>query len=436
MSQEEELDARIDDIWSKVQALGADPFPVEFFLVPDEALYEIAAYGTVNHWNHWSYGRDYWLTKERLERGHGRLYEVVLNANPALAYLLRSNEFAQNLLVIAHVAGHSHFFKHNAYFASTRRDMPTWFGLMAQRMRGYEDNYGFERVEKTLDYAMSIREQWAEPVEEDTAEFVPLPYAELFRKPEKVKKLPIRPWKLPTADLLGFIAEYAPFLEEWQRDIVRAVRSESKYFDPQRKTKILNEGFATWVHHYLMDDLVTNLHDGIVMGLLHANVVAKDLTAFNPYWFGWKLLMCIERDQGRDAVLDLVQYESDSSFVRNWLTKAYVEELELFIYTWEESKKAQSDQGTVEDAVHQIRDWQYIRDELANSLSITPPVIWIENVRDNYHMELRYRDVQALDTDWAQATLHAIHGLWGAPVSLRLADKTVLTVGTAEEGSK
>ena len=57
-------------------------------------------------------------------------------------------------------------------------------------------------------------------------------------------------------------------------------------------------------------------------------------------------------------------------------------------------------------------------------------------MRDNYHMELRYRDVQALDTDWAQATLHAIHGLWGAPVSLRLADKTVLTVGTAEEGSK
>lgn len=397
-----------------VDTLGLDPFPVEFEVVPADALYEIAAYGTVNHWHHWSYGRDYWVVKQQMEHGMTRLYEVVLNANPAIAYLLESNSAAQNGLVAAHVAGHSHVYKHNRAFAHTRRDMPMWFAMASERMRGYEERYGIQKVERFLDLAMSLKNQVSLTDPGDVPASVKrTEYGDLLGgkpRPPEEKRL----WVLPDLDILRFLGRYGPFLEDWQRDVLDMVRAEALYFYPQRLVSIVHEGFATWVHEKALAVLPKTWRDAVDMTLLHASVVARPPLELNRYWLGWRLLQLIERDHGKAAVLQVAADENDASFLRNWLVPDYVRELELFQYHWQVSGPE----------LHQIRDLtaeEVLRDVLANGLGRREPNVYVADVRRDYTLVLRHDVLEdaELDKTWAGLTLRAVAAIWGARVELQ-----------------
>src|ERR1044072_4304217 len=151
-----ELEEVMDPIWEMAQGFGLDPFPVHFELVPAAIMYEFGSYGPPGRFSPWSHGKGHHRLKTSHDYGLSKIYELVINPNPSYAFLMEGNSLVQNKLVIAHVLGHCDFFKHNAYFEHTNRQMVEPASLNAQRIRQYEHDYGLHKVERFMDAVLSI----------------------------------------------------------------------------------------------------------------------------------------------------------------------------------------------------------------------------------------------------------------------------------------
>ncbi len=275
MTEDKDLDELVkaeEQIIEIARRFGLDPFPVFFELVTSYKMYEDAAYGLPARFNHWTRGKAFYRMKTQYDYGLSKIYEVIFNTNPAVAYLMEQNDLLQNKVVIAHVMGHSDFFKNNAYFQHTSRRMIDKVGIHADRIRKYEFDHGEQEVERFLDAVLSIEEH-IDPnafsrrrpdKPEEAAKPGSGPYDDLWDLEKrtsifleddeeedyfgKPRKFPPEPEK----DMLRFLAEHAPDLEDWQRDIIMIVREEMLYFLPQMQTKVLNEGWACLVGNSLV----------------------------------------------------------------------------------------------------------------------------------------------------------------------------------------
>ena len=152
------LEKAIEQIWDKACELGLDPFPIHFEIVPATVIYEIGSYALPGRYSHWSFGKAYHKMKLMYDLGLSKLYEVVINTNPAYAFLLEGNSLVQNKMIIAHVIAHVDFFKNNIYFSRTNRRMVDEAVTHAERIREYEFKYGRKTVEEFLDAVLSIQE--------------------------------------------------------------------------------------------------------------------------------------------------------------------------------------------------------------------------------------------------------------------------------------
>ena len=111
--------------------------------------------------------------------------------------------------------------------------------------------------------------------------------------------------KLPEENLLYFLEKNSPVLEEWQREILRIVRMIAQYFYPQRQTKVMNEGCATFVHYHMMNALFDRdlIPEGAMLEILqnHTNVVLQPAfddprsQGINPYALGFEMMQDIKR---------------------------------------------------------------------------------------------------------------------------------------------
>src|SRR5579885_1317582 len=259
MAQNQDLDELVkaeEEIVEIARRFGLDPFPVFFEMVTSYKMYEDAAYGLPGRFNHWTRGKAFYRMKTQYDYGLSKIYEVVFNTNPAVAYLMEQNDLLQNKVVIAHVMGHSDFFRNNAYFQHTSRRMIDKVGIHADRISKYEFDHGTQEVERFLDAVLSIEEHIdpnafsrktrdKKPDEEKSGTVGPYDdlwdldgrkrasdddEEEFFRKPRRFPPEPVK-------DILLFLAEHAPDLEDWQRDIILIVREEMLYFLPQMQTK-------------------------------------------------------------------------------------------------------------------------------------------------------------------------------------------------------
>ena len=446
-----ELERAMGQIWDVAQRLGLDPFPTHFDVVPAAIMYEFGAYGLPGRFSHWTHGRAYQQIKTMYDYGLSKIYELVINANPSYAFLLENNAVLQNKLVVAHVLGHTDFFKHNAYFAPTSRQMLETVSVHADRLRRYEFEHGQQAVEEFLDAVLSIQEhidpypsmrrkEFAEPDKPirppETA------YDDLFfvgddKRPEApslVRKTPPEPDK----DILLFIAQHGRELEDWQRDVLHIVHDEQLYFVPQMQTKIMNEGWAAYWHLRIMRELDLSQEEYMQFAEMHANVLAPSRRNINPYLVGLKIWEDIERrwdepteeerdkfgrtgGQGRAKLFEVRIQENDVSFLRNYLTKDLVDELDLYLYRYENG------QWIVVE-----KNWEKIRDMLVRSMTnFGQPYIVVEDGDYNRNHELYLRhcyEGQDLDMDYADRTLRYIHRLWGRTVHLEtiLDDKQVV----------
>src|SRR5947209_5631996 len=258
-----ELEKALEQIWEVARRFGLDPYPVRFEVVPATVMYEIGSYALPGRYSHWTFGKAYHRMKTMYDFGLSKIYEVVINTNPAYGFLLETNSPVQNKLVMAHVLGHVDFFKHNAYFSRTNRRMVETVSTHAGRMSEYEFRYGRKTVERFLDAVLSVEEhidpnffiRREDPRrEDDRKKAAPKVgrYDDLWnigRRPggeAEAGEGEERPRgdRLPEKDLVYYIMRNSPLLKDWQRDVMAMVHEEMEYFVPQMQTKTLNEGWA------------------------------------------------------------------------------------------------------------------------------------------------------------------------------------------------
>jgi stage V sporulation protein R len=446
-----ELEKATEQIWDLALQMGIDPFPTHFDVVPATIMYEFGAYGIPGRFSHWTHGRAYQQIKTMYDYGLSRIYELVINADPAYAFLLENNSVLQNKLVVAHVLGHTDFFKHNVYFKGTSRQMIEMVSVYAERIRCYEFEHGQEAVEELLDSVLAIQDhidpypnlrrregaEPAKPVRPPETAFDDLFFIGNEKRPEPpapVRKNPSEPEK----DLLLFIAANGRELEDWQRDVIQMIRQEQLYFVPQMQTKIMNEGWAAYWHLRIMRELDLSQEEFMQFAGLHASVLAPSRRSINPYHVGLKIWEDIERrwdepteeereklgrrgGEGRAKIFEVRELENDASFLRNYLTKDLVEELDLYLYKYENGKWV-----IVE------KDWEKVRDVILRGMTnFGQPYIVVEDGDYNRNHELFLRhcyEGQDLDMDYADRTLRHIYKLWGRTVHLEtvLDDKSVV----------
>ena len=111
--------------------------------------------------------------------------------------------------------------------------------------------------------------------------------------------------KLPEENILYFLEKNSPELKAWQREVLRIVRNLAQYFYPQRQTKVMNEGCATFVHYTMMNRLHEKglITDGSFLEFVHSHTSVVFQPGFddrryygiNPYALGFGMMSDIKR---------------------------------------------------------------------------------------------------------------------------------------------
>lgn len=419
-------------IEEKAREVGLKFYPQEFEIIGFNEMLGYEAYvGMPSKYPHWSYGKAYDKNKTLYSLNMtGLPYEMVINSDPCLAYLMRENTLLLQILTMAHVYGHNDFFANNRMFVegTNAKGALEMFKLDAEIVRGYinDPSIGYERVEKILDAAHAIRYQIPRVVgvkELSSEEIKESLMADYYSKKENrgildendeipfpdISKIPVE----PCDDVLGFIIKYSS-LEEWEKNILRIVKRETQYFMPQIETKIMNEGWASFWHYNILKEL--DLDDGLHFEFLkrHNDVVAPIVGGLNPYYIGFKVFQDIEKRFGREKIFEVRKTERDSSFLRRYLTRELCEELNLFQY----AKK--SFEYVVEEVPDEV-GWRQIRDYLADTCGVASiPYIRVTNLnrRDLTLTLEHFFDGRELEMSYAKETLKYVQDLWGRKVTL------------------
>lgn len=431
-----ELRARIDDVLDIARDLGLDFYDIHFEVVPFDVMTELAAYGLPIRGQHWSYGKVYDRQRIHGRMGLSKIFEIVVNSNPAYAFLLDTNQDFENMMIAAHVAAHVDFFKHNALFSVTHRGMVNEAAAHAARLDSYKERYGLDRVEHLMDIAFALdrhidfhkglyRKPYP-PRQVVEVERTEQPYDDLHEKAGYSIEKRVVGDRFPPyqeADLLWFLIQYAP-LETWEQDVLSMVREEAHYFYPQFMTKILNEGWASFWHAEIMlayDQLTPQ--EMIDYAALNAAVVAPGPNlSLNPYYLGYQILKDVEQRFGRERLFRIRTEDDDISFLLNYLTEELCEKLQLFRYgrRCKGHTTHRPDCPRCQEVVIVSRDVDEVREAIVQERYNygVPYIVVDEVVSGTLRLEHVDRRERTLDLHFAQKTLQYIHELWKAPVVL------------------
>ena len=421
--------------------------PVDFEEVPNSFMMEISVYGLPVRMPHWSFGVRYIYQLVQHRMGHSRLFEVVFPGNPGHAYLANSNSVAENILVAAHVLGHADFSRNNLLFGRSREqvgeNIVEHAASHARQISLAIEEHGLKRVEAVLDAALAL-EQHVDVNQrlqrERYPEYLPPKGAALddtFRQrfasldvapdaedsaPGTRQRAPVPP--RPEGDLLWLIANYAPELEGWERDIFLAVREESFYFFPVFATQIMNEGWASYWHARLLREAdflpqqayvdAIKCHSDVVRPLASGERVALTI---NPYHLGFSLWEAIVEEEGMEAARHIQQQDDDFSFVRNQLTWERAEKLELFRYRAESSgqvKVAEADLNALHEAL------------LGPKFNFGAPSVAARHIRIDGTLELEHdhkTDGRGLDVERGKKVIEYLQRVWRRPVIMKTVDE-------------
>ena len=255
--------------------------------------------------------------------------------------------------------------------------------------------------------------------------------------------------RLPQENLLYFLEKTAPRLQPWQRELLRIVRNLAQYFYPQRQTKVMNEGTATFVHYRIMSRLHEQgrISDGSFLEFLqsHTNVVFQPdfdhpyFSGFNPYALGFAVMQDIERivtspdDEDKEwfpdiagkgdameVLRDIWANYRDESFLSQFLSPRLIRQMRLFHLHDDPGESA----GIRVDAIHDERGYRRIRRELSRQhdvgfLDANIEVVDVDLAGDRRLM-LQHTvagGAQLHETD-ARRVLQHLADLWGYDVSL------------------
>ena len=414
---------------------GLNYYPQEFEIISHDDMIGYEAYiGMPSHYPHWSFGKAFERAKTLNKYNmQGLPYEMVINCDPCLAYLMKDNTLLLQILTIAHVYGHNDFFKNNRLFKEGTDAKYTieMFKNKANRIREYinDPSIGYRKVERVLDAAHALKFQIGRVIGEKKISYAEerRRIKERYQKPddeynllrwkgEKIKEETIDINKIPPSpdeDVLGFLKQFAP-LEEWERDILSIVIEESKYFLPQIETKIMNEGWASFWHYTILNKLNMDQKLHIEFLKRHNQVIRPFTGQINPYYVGFKIFEDLKNRYGTEKMFEVREVERDQSFLRRYLTKELCEELNLFEY-----RRTGSEYYVTE--VADDEGWKEIRNTLALSVGLggIPTIKVIEMVKkDNLIILEHDYDGREIELNYAYETLKYISELWGGKIIL------------------
>ncbi len=448
-------EARLEALASE---LGLDFYPVDFELVPNSFMTEIAVYGLPVRMRHWSFGVRYIHQLVRQQMGNSRIFEVMFPGDPCRAYMVDSNSLAENTLVTAHVLGHADFAKNNRLFAQFMSmaggKILEQSAARAHRMELALSRHGQEKVEAVLDAALAL-----EPHVDVNAPLYrtpyPLPSEKKYAAPgpfqQRFQNLPgaiaesvteARPLRAqlppqPEYDLLWFIAQYGPDLDDWERDIFLAVREEAFYFYPVFACQIMNEGWASYWHARLLREasfLPTDLYVSAIKS--HSDVVRpfaaeRQLAlSVNPYHLGFSLWERIIERHGIAMARQVCKEEDDFGFIRNYLDQELADQLDLFVY---ESRK-DGETRIVNRDIYAIREAI-----LAPRYNYGAPCIAVSQLNDDGSLVLTHdhqRDGRGLMLNQAELVMEYLARVWRRPLTLHTVDFRGLARTVSHKGTR
>ena len=385
-----------------VDEIGLDCYTQEFEVISFEDMLCYEAYvGMPSHYSHWSYGKSYDRLKTEYKYNlSGLPYEMVINSDPCIAYLMKDNTLLLQILTIAHVYGHNDFFKNNRLFKEHTNAKLTIekFKTHADRIRDYiqDPSIGYVAVEKILDAAHAIKYQ--------CHSFRKFP----FEKEEDVD--------YPYDNLLEYLSAFGE-LKDWQRDILTIVMEESRYFLPQIETKIINEGWATFWHYTILKRLNLDQGKNIEFYKVHNNVICQTPGRLNPYHIGFEIWRDLYTKYNGDfkKLASIRELERDQSFIRKYLTYELAESSHL-------CEIKDEDEGYyIISEVSNDEGWKQIRNSLANSVGLASmPIVQITEVKhqENTLVLESMEEDRELNITHATETLKYIQTLWGGKVEL------------------
>jgi len=464
--------------------LGLDTYPNQIELITSEQMLD--AYSSIGLpllYRHWSFGKRFAQDQKSYRKGRsGLAYEIVINSDPCVSYMLEDNSMALQATVMAHAAfGHNHFFKHNRLFRQWT-DAKSILDYL-QFAKGYvarcEERHGVRAVERLLDAAHALMDHGVDRYQRrtrpnlardqrraaDRREQELAEYNDLWRTlPGESVAHPREPVPLegdggradrtglPEENLLYFLEKHGPTLRDWQREILRIVRNIAQYFYPQKLTKVINEGCATFVHYVIMERLYERrlIDEGTMLEFLesHSSVVLQPdfddhrFGGLNPYWLGFEILRDVARivsnptteDEqflpeiaGRGDVFGTLrriwaEYRDDS-FILQFLSPAVIRKLRLFKVIY-----SPNNTELLVGAIHDERGYDRVRRALANSydpgnrepnlqvsdFDFSPErrLVLTHTVQNGFHLH---------EAD-AKAVLRYIAEIWGGRVELRGVD--------------
>jgi len=419
---------------------GLSFHPVDFEAVPDSFMMEIAVYGLPVRMPHWSFGVRYIYQLIQRHMGHSRLFEVVFPGNPGHAYLAASNGLAENILVTAHVLGHADFSRNNLLFRRCQGQVSERIvehaANHARQIQQAIEQYGMQRVETVLDAALALEQhididqevrrarypeyeaQPKELVDDDFRKRFAALDPEAAPSGVQIRKRAAVP-PHPERDLLWFVANYAPEMESWERDIFLAVREESFYFYPVFATQIMNEGWASYWHARLLREAdfvpqqayvdAIKCHSDVVRPVAADQQVALNI---NPYHLGFSMWEKIVERDGLEAARGIMEQDDDFAFIRNHLTRELVDELELFRY----SARSDGQVKVLENELTALHEAV-----LAPKYNFGAPTVSATRVRTDGTLELTHDnsiDGRGLDLERSRRVLDYVQRVWRRPIVL------------------
>ncbi len=458
-----------------------DTYPNQIEMIrSDQMMDAYASIGMPVFYNHWSYGKHFVNVEQNYSRGRmGLAYEIVINSNPCIAYLMEENTMTMQALVIAHACyGHNSFFKGNYLFRTwTDAEAIIDYLVFAKKyISECEERHGVEQVETLLDSCHALMnygvDRYKRPAPISATEeqnrqkerewyiqqhlndlWRTLPHRGRERDEEKViRNFPPDPQE----NLLYFIEKNSPALETWQREVIRIVRKVAQYFYPQRQTQVMNEGWATFWHYTILNEMYDEglVNEGFMMEFLtsHTNVVMQPgfdspyYNGINPYALGFAMMMDIRRicehptDEDKHWFSDIAGSDwlstldhvmrnyRDESFILQFLSPKVIRDFHFFALEDDDRK------NTIDvTAIHNDEGYRRVREMLSlqYNLSQQEPDIQIYkvNVRGDRSLTLQHvlNNRRPLNSDVNEMLRH-VHQLWGYDVNLHSVEPDGRTV--------
>jgi stage V sporulation protein R len=468
------IETYFEEIRRTAQRFGLDTYPTQLEVISAEQMLDAyASVGMPVNYRHWSFGKQFIASEKGYRRGHmGLAYEIVINSDPCIAYLMEENTMPMQALVMAHACfGHNSFFKGNYLFRmwTDASSIIDYLVYAKSYISECEERHGIDAVEELLDACHALmnygvdryrRPQKISMVEEEIRRKEREAYLQqqindlwrtLPRTPGKQSKKEHRRFpEEPQENILYFVEKNAPLLEPWQREIVRIVRKVAQYFYPQRQTQVMNEGWATFWHYTILNDLYDQglLTDGYMMEILssHTNVIFQPpvghpaYSGINPYSLGFNMFTDLRRmcehptDEDREWFPDIagsdwhktleyaMRHFKDESFIGQYLSPRLMRDMRLFAIVDDSSRKELE-----VSAIHDEFGYRRLREALSHQYDLgarEPNIqVWNVNLRGDRSLTLRHirHNDRPLDNSAEEVVKHVAR-LWGFRVRLESVD--------------